>query len=174
MIKPFSLQHWIDEHRDILKPPVGNKVVFRDSTFFVMVVGGPNERTDFHVNESDEFFYQLEGAMVLRIISAKGEMEDIVIGEGEVFMLKAKTPHSPQRRAETVGLVVEKVRTQEEQDGLQWYCEKCYTKLYEEFFHLTDIETQFQPVFKRYEESGLGACRQCGHRNGKTWSLRVC
>jgi 3-hydroxyanthranilate 3,4-dioxygenase len=169
MLKPFSFKKWIDDHRDVLKPPVGNKQVFKDSTFIVMVVGGPNARTDFHVNETDEFFYQLEGDIFLKTINKEGKFEDIHIKEGEIFMLPAKTPHSPQRPANTIGLVVEKTREEGEQDGLQWYCQDCGNKLYEEFFHLTNIETQFGAVFDRYYNSEHTTCKNCGKVNGKTW-----
>lgn len=169
MLKPFNFKKWINDHRSVLKPPVGNKQVFQDSTFIVMVVGGPNERTDFHVNQTDEFFYQLEGDITLKIRHQDGQFEDLLIKEGEVFMLPAKTPHSPQRPANTVGLVVEKTRAPGEQDGLQWYCQECGHKLYEEFFHLTDIETQFGAVFNRYYNSEHTTCTKCGKLNGKTW-----
>lgn len=168
MLAPFNFQSWIDEHRDLLKPPVGNKVVFKDSTFIVMVVGGPNARTDFHVNETDEFFYQLEGEIFLRIVDGQG-FKEIPIKAGEVFMLPAGTPHSPQRGAGSVGLVVEKTREPGEKDGLQWYCKECGTKLYEEFFFLEDIETQFGAVFERYYDSEHTKCKNCGHQNGKEW-----
>lgn len=169
MMQPFSFQQWIDDHRDVLKPPVGNKQVFKDSTFIVMVVGGPNARTDFHVNETDEFFYQLEGDIFLKTINSQGKFEDIHIKQGEIFMLPAKTPHSPQRPANTIGLVVEKTRQAGEQDGLQWYCQDCGNKLYEEFFHLTNIETQFGAVFDRYYNSEHTTCQKCGKVNGKSW-----
>lgn len=169
MLQPFNFKKWIDEHREILKPPVGNKQVFKDSTFIVMVVGGPNARTDFHVNETDEFFYQLEGNIFLKTINKSGQFEDIHIKEGEIFMLPAKTPHSPQRPANTIGLVVEKTRQEGEQDGLQWYCQDCGQKLYEEYFHLTNIETQFGAVFDRYYNSEHTTCKNCGKVNGRSW-----
>lgn len=171
MLRPFNFEQWIQQHRPLLKPPVGNKQVFRDSTFIVMVVGGPNERTDFHVNESDEFFYQLEGDMILKIINGQGKIEDIPICQGDIFMLKGRIPHSPQRPAHSIGLVVEKTRSPDEQDGFQWYCEKCYSKLYEEFFHLTNIETQLPTVFQRYYASDYGKCLQCGHSNDRKWNV---
>ncbi|MCP4913957.1 MAG: 3-hydroxyanthranilate 3,4-dioxygenase [Oligoflexia bacterium] len=167
--QPFNFKKWIDDHRDLLKPPVGNKCVFKDSTFIVMVVGGPNARTDFHVNQTDEFFYQLEGNMHLKVINDEGKFQDVHINEGDIYMLPAGTPHSPQRPANTVGLVVEKTREKDEQDGLQWYCEKCTTKLYEEYFHLENIETQFGAVFERYYNSEHTKCTNCGHVNGRTW-----
>lgn len=168
MENPFSFKAWIDENRHLLKPPVSNKVVFKDSSFIVMVVGGPNSRTDFHINQTDEFFYQIEGDIFLRIVNKDQKFEEIHIKEGEIFLLPAGVPHSPQRSAKSIGLVIEKTRSIGEEDGLQWYCTKCGTKLYEEFFHLSNIETQFAAVFNRYYNSSFVEC-SCGHINGKEW-----
>lgn len=168
-MKPFNFQAWIDENRELLKPPVGNKVVFKDSTFIVMVVGGPNIRTDFHINQTDEFFYQLEGEMNLRIVNEHGKFEDIPIKAGEVYMLRRGIPHSPQRMENSVGLVVEKARSPEEMDTLQWYCKNCVTKLYEESFHLENIETQFGAVFDRYYNSEHMKCNECGTVTDRVW-----
>ena len=165
---PFSFMGWIEENRHLLKPPVSNKVIYKDSTYIVMVVGGPNSRTDFHVNQTDEFFHQIEGEMFLRIVNAEGKFEEISIKAGEIFMLPAGVPHSPQRLEGSIGLVIEKTRTEGETDGLEWYCKKCAKKLYEETFHLTNIETQFAAVFDRYYNSDHGSC-ECGHVNGKVW-----
>ena len=165
---PFAFKKWIDDNREFLKPPVGNKVVFKDSSFIVMVVGGPNSRTDFHVNQSDEFFYQIEGEIFLRIVNQEGQFEEIVIKEGEIFMLPGGVPHSPQRSEGSIGLVIEKNRAPEEKDGLSWYCSQCGRKLYQEEFHLENIETQFGAVFERYYNSDHGHC-ECGHINGKSW-----
>jgi len=158
---PLNLQAWIEEHRHLLKPPVGNKCVY-DGDFIVMVVGGPNSRTDYHLDEGPEWFYQLEGEMVLRI-QEDGQPRDIPIRAGETFLLPPRTPHSPQRFADSIGLVIERKRLPHEQDGLLWFCEGCNTKLYEEYFHLHDIESDFPPVFDRfYSSRDLRTCRACG------------
>ncbi len=166
----LNLKKWIAESRHLLKPPIGNKCIWSDRDFIVMAVGGPNERTDFHVNSGEEFFYQVEGNIILKVIDPSGRMQDLVINEGDIFLLPANTPHSPQRPANTVGLVIEKNRAQGLLDGLQWYCEKCQNKLYEEFFQLTNIETQFAAVFERYYNSSHTLCKKCGARNGRKWS----
>ncbi|MEZ5465492.1 MAG: 3-hydroxyanthranilate 3,4-dioxygenase [Lysobacteraceae bacterium] len=164
LMSPVNFQRWIDEHRDLLKPPVGNKCIV-DGDFIVMVVGGPNQRTDYHWDEGPEFFYQLEGEMVLKIQDG-GEARDIPIKAGEIFYLPPRVPHSPQRMANSVGLVIERKRLPDEQDGLMWFCERCNHKLYEEFFTLENIETQFPPVFDRfYANRDLRTCDACGHLN---------
>lgn len=161
---PINLQAWIDEHRHLLKPPVGNKCIY-DGDFIVMVVGGPNSRTDYHWDEGPEWFYQLEGEMVLRV-QDEGVARDIPIRAGETFLLPPRTPHSPQRMAGSVGLVIERRRLPGEKDGLLWFCERCNTKLYEEFFELGNIETDFPPVFDRfYASRERRTCTHCGHLN---------
>jgi 3-hydroxyanthranilate 3,4-dioxygenase len=160
-LKPINFKQWIDANRPLLRPPVGNKVVYTDSEFIIMVVGGPNTRKDFHVDPADEFFYQLEGQMVLRVVE-NARIVDVPIGAGEILLLPPKTPHSPQRHAQSIGMVVERRRRPGELDGLQWYCENCGTLLYQEFFPLTDIETQFPPVFNRFFGSlSLRTCKRC-------------
>ena len=109
IIPPFNLKKWVDDNRDRLKPPVGNQLVYKDTEFIVMIVGGPNARKDFHYNEGEEFFYQIEGNMTLPIIE-NGERRIIEINEGDMFLLPARVPHSPQRPANTVGLVIERMR----------------------------------------------------------------
>lgn len=161
---PLNLQRWIDENRHLLKPPVGNKCLY-DGDFIVMVVGGPNARTDYHVDEGAEWFLQIEGDMVLRI-QEDGAVRDIPIRAGETFLLPPNVPHSPQRGANSIGLVVERRRVAGEHDGLMWFCEVCNTKLYEEFFELQSIESDFPPVFERfYRDKALRTCSACGHLN---------
>jgi 3-hydroxyanthranilate 3,4-dioxygenase len=161
-LNAFNLQQWIDANRHLLKPPVGNKCLFRDSEFIIMVVGGPNSRKDFHVDPGEEFFFQLEGDMVLRTVQ-QGRIVDVPIRAGEVLLLPPNVPHSPQRRADTVGLVIERERRAGELDGFQWYCENCNALLYEERLELTDIETQFPPIFERFfGNANLRRCRHCG------------
>ncbi len=159
---PLNLRRWIDEHRSLLKPPVGNKLIFEDGEFIVMAVGGPNARRDFHVDPAEEFFHQLEGDMVLRV-AENGRIRDLSIRAGEILLLPPRIPHSPQRPAGTVGLVIERRRRPGELDGLQWYCEQCSNLLYEEYLALTDIETQFPPVFDRfYASPEHRRCKRCG------------
>ena len=158
---PINFKRWIEEHRHLLKPPVGNKVVYEDTEFIIMVVGGPNTRKDYHIDEGEEFFYQIEGDITLKVMD-NGKPKDIDIREGEIFLLRPKVPHSPQRPANTVGLVIERRRREGELDGFQWYCDKCNTKLYEEFFQLTDIVAQLPPVFDRFWRSEKNrTCNQC-------------
>lgn len=159
----FNFKQWIEDHRDLLKPPVGNKMVYEEAEdFIVMVVGGPNARKDFHYNEGEEFFYQIEGDITLKVMDGN-EVVDIPIREGDIYLLPPKVPHSPQRPANTVGLVIERKRNKGEQDGFQWYCEKCGDKLYDEYFELKNIVTQLPPVMNRFfESSDHRTCKSCG------------
>ena len=160
--KPVNLKKWIDENRNLLKPPVGNKCVYEDGEYIVMVVGGPNSRKDYHYNETPEFFYQVEGDIVVKI-QHNGKPEDVQIKEGEIYLLPAKIPHSPQRGANTVGLVIESKRPDGMLDGLQWYCENCNHKLKEYKFHLTNIEKDFLPRFREFYGSlEARTCEKCG------------
>jgi 3-hydroxyanthranilate 3,4-dioxygenase len=157
----FNFRRWIDDNRHVLQPPVGNKRVFRDSEFIIMVVGGPNARKDYHVDPAEEFFYQLEGDIVLKTIQ-DGRAVDVPIREGEILLLPPRVPHSPQRTANSIGLVVERERRPGELDGFQWYCESCGTLLYEEFLPMTDIE-KLGEIFERfYASEASRTCKQCG------------
>lgn len=160
--KPFNIHKWIDDNRHLLKPPVGNKVIYEDTDFIVMIVGGPNSRKDYHYNESEEFFYQLEGNITVRI-QEDGKPVDMKINEGDIFLLPPRVPHSPIRPANTVGLVIEKKRTPQEIDALQWYCENCNHKIFEEKFMLENIETAFKETFEKfYGSEDLRTCKKCG------------
>jgi len=164
LLPPIDLARWIDEHRHLLKPPVGNKCIV-DGDFIVMIVGGPNARTDYHHDEGPEFFYQLEGEMVLKV-QDDGGARDIPIRAGELFYLPPRVPHSPQRMPGSVGLVIERRRLVDEKDGLLWFCERCNHKLYEEYFILDSIERDFPPVFDRFYGSvEARTCDACGHLN---------
>lgn len=160
--RPFNFKQWIEENRHLLKPPVNNKVVYKDAEFIVMVVGGPNSRKDYHYNESEEFFYQLEGDIKVQI-QEDGKAVEVDIKEGDIFLLPAKIPHNPRRFANTIGLVMERKRRPDEKDGLLWFCEKCNHPLHAVYFMLTDITSQFQTEFKRfYESKDLRTCKKCG------------
>lgn len=161
--RPFNLQRWVEENRDLLKPPVGNKNLYADAgDYIVMIVGGPNARKDYHYNETEELFYQLEGNITVKI-QEDGKAVDIPISAGDMFLLPAKVPHSPIRSEGSVGLVVERKRSDEYTDGLLWYCEKCNHLLHETYFKLTNIEKDFLPRFKTfYGSEELRTCKNCG------------
>ena len=163
MLPPFNLRAWIEAHRDELKPPVGNRSLYRDSEFIVMVVGGPNSRTDYHDDPGDELFYQLQGDITLKTMQ-DGRPVDIPIREGEMFMLPGHVLHSPRRPANTVGLVVERVRRPDECEGFVWFCDRCHHELYSEYLNVTDIEADLPRVFDRfYDRPENRTCGHCGY-----------
>ncbi|MDY0089367.1 MAG: 3-hydroxyanthranilate 3,4-dioxygenase [Flavobacteriaceae bacterium] len=164
IIKPFNLIQWIEENRHLLKPPVGNKNLYVDSgDYIVMIVGGPNARKDYHYNETEELFYQLEGNAKV-IIQENGERKEFELNAGDMYLHPAKTPHSPVRSEGSIGLVIERKREGKGfTDGLLWFCDNCNHQLHEVYFELHDIEKDFLPHFKEYYNSiDLRTCKKCG------------
>ena len=161
---PFNLQKWIDEHRHELKPPVGNRNLYREAgDYIVMIVAGPNARKDYHYNETEELFYQLEGNINVRI-QEDGKAVDILLGPGDMYLHPAKVPHSPMRSEGSIGLVIECKRKEGDIDGLLWFCDQCNEKLHETYFPLTNIEKDFLPRFKEfYNSKDMRSCSNCGH-----------
>jgi 3-hydroxyanthranilate 3,4-dioxygenase len=161
LMAPFNLQRWVEENRPLLKPPVGNKMIY-NGDFMIMVVGGPNQRLDYHVNPREELFYQLEGDIVLRVLE-EGKPRDIPIRQGEMFLLPGNVPHSPQRAAGTVGLVIEQARPADADDHLRWYCPGCGEVLHDAQFHLVDLGVQLKPLIEAFKASEqLRTCKKCG------------
>ena len=152
VFQPLNLKKWVDEHRHLLKPPVGNKQVWRDDRdTIIMVVAGPNARKDYHVNVTEEFFYQFEGDITLGIMNPEtGKPEDIIIREGDIYLLPANVPHNPRRPAGTVGLVVEQKRPQGAKDKLQWYADDTHELVYEAEFELKNIETDLKKIMDEF------------------------
>ena len=163
MRAPLNLKRWIDDHRDVLKPPVGNAQVWEDGDFIVTVVGGPNRRTDYHDDPLEEFFYQLEGDMTLRIME-DGRPRDVPIRAGDVFLLPPHVRHSPQRPVPgSVGLVVEYRRPPGALDGFEWYCLACHARVHRIEVALKSIVRDLPPLFARfYDDASLRRCPACG------------
>ncbi|EMY82597.1 3-hydroxyanthranilate 3,4-dioxygenase [Psychroflexus gondwanensis] len=162
--KPFNLTKWIKDNRDLLKPPVGNKNLYKDSgDYIVMIVGGPNARKDYHYNETEELFYQLEGHIEVHI-QEDGKKKTMALGPGDMYLHPAKVPHSPERHEGSIGLVIERKRINLDiQDGLLWYCDHCNHKLHDVYFPLEDIEKDFLRHFKDfYSNTSLRTCNNCG------------
>lgn len=162
--RPFNLNKWIEQNRDLLKPPVSNKNLYHEAQdFIVMVVGGPNDRKDYHYNETEELFYQLEGEIEV-YIQENGEKKTMKLGPGDMYLHPARVPHSPKRFPNSIGLVVEKKRSDPNaKDGLLWFCDNCNHKLYEVYFPLDNIEVDFLKHFKEfYGSEELRTCDNCG------------
>ena len=162
-MEAFNLLAVIEKVRHELMPPVCNRNLTPESKDYItMLVAGPNARKDFHYNETEELFYQLEGDITVVTIQ-DGRRKEIQVKEGELFILPASIPHSPVRPEGSLGIVIEKVRKKSEKDGLMWFCESCDHKLYEAYFKLESIEKDFLPVFKTfYESEELRTCDACG------------
>ncbi|QOL24491.1 3-hydroxyanthranilate 3,4-dioxygenase [Thalassotalea sp. LPB0316] len=162
---PINISQWIEDHREQLKPPVCNKQVFEQDDFIVMIVGGPNNRSDYHYNETPELFYQIEGDMILQVIEHDDNnqpiFKDITIKQGELFLLPPKVLHSPQRFENTIGMVVEQKRGEQQLDELHWYCRDCHALMYREAFALANIETDLPKVFERFF-TDHAQCKACG------------
>lgn len=161
---PFNFHKWLEENRDKLKPPVGNKNLYPlGEDYIVMVVAGPNARKDYHYNETEEFFFQLEGNITVRI-QEDGKPVDMKLGPSDMFLLPAKVPHSPMREEGSIGLVIERVRKGlNMQDGLMWFCDNCNNKLHETYFELNNIENDFLPRFREfYGDESKRTCSNCG------------
>ncbi len=162
--KPFNLNQWINDNRHLLKPPVGNKNIYVDSEdYIVMIVAGPNARKDYHYNETEELFYQLEGEITV-YVQDNGEKKAMKLRAGDMYLHPAKTPHSPNRSEGSIGLVIEQKRAgTNAKDGLLWFCENCNHKLYDVYFPLTDIENDFLKHFEHfYNSKELRTCTKCG------------
>ena len=162
MRAPLNLQRWIDEHRDLLRPPVGNAQVWEDGDFIVTIVGGPNQRTDYHDDPLEEFFFQLKGNMVLRILE-DGRPKDMPIREGDVFLLPPHVRHSPQRPEGSVGLVIEYRRPPGIVDAFEWYCLECHARVYRVEVQLQSLVRDLPPLFAQfYGDAALRRCPACG------------
>lgn len=159
---PLNFRRWIEENRHLLKPPVGNRQIWEDTDFMVTVVGGPNERLDYHDDPTEEFFYQIEGDMVLRLMDDDGP-RDLPIREGEIFLLPPHVRHSPQRRADTIGLVIERQRPEGAVDGFEWYCLECNHRVHREEVLLKNIVEDLPPLFARFQaDEAARTCPNCG------------
>ncbi len=163
VINPINLKNWIDENRDLLKPPVGNSVIYDETKdFIIMVVGGPNSRKDYHVNQTEEFFYQIEGDITVKT-QQDDQVVDVNIKEGEIYLLPANIPHSPQRGPNTVGIVIERVRDKDMLDQFRWYCENCNNMLFQTELYVDDIVAKLPPVMEKfYASEDLRTCDKCG------------
>ncbi len=161
---PINLMQFIEENRDQLKPPVNNKVIWKDAELMVMLLGGPNKRRDFHVDPSEEVFYQIQGSCYVEVINAEGKREVVEVKEGEMFLLPANVPHSPHRVENTIGLVIERNRAQGELEDFVWFCDECDHEMHRATIQLTNIEKQVKEAIASFNgNEELRKCENCGY-----------
>ena len=167
--KPFNLLRWVEEHRDEFRPPVMNKQFYREAEDVIIFVSvGPNNRNDYHVNPTEELFFQLEGDIAVKIRPpGENKPRDVIIREGEMWLCPRWVPHRPQRPEGTIGLIVEFPRVidgKTHEDGLRWYCDDCDTLVHEASFRLASIDEDLHRVMDNFwngPESGR-TCKKCG------------
>ena len=163
----INLMKWYEQHKHEMKPPVSNKYLYDGEDFFVMVINGPNSRNDFHVTNSEEFFFQVKGDIVVRIIE-DGKIKDMIVREGETFFVPGNVPHSPTRPPNTIGMVIERRRPPGETEHLQFYCEKCHALVHDLEFDCKDIVDHFKQAMEDFwADPGLSTCKNCGTRVSK-------
>jgi len=170
---PLNFADWIEQHRERLRPPVGNQQIWQNSDFIVTVVGGPNQRSDFHDDPLEEFFYQLQGDAEL-LICDNGRFERVPLRQGDVFLLPPHVRHSPQRPVPgSLGLVIERARPVGELDGFEWYCGSCGSLVYRAQCQLASIVDDLPKIFAGFydAEPAVRHCPKCGTTHpGRDWA----
>jgi 3-hydroxyanthranilate 3,4-dioxygenase len=171
-LPPINLTKWVEENRHLMKPPVSNKYLYDGEDFFIMLINGPNARNDFHQTNSEEFFLQLQGDIIVRIFE-DGKVKDVPVREGETFFIPGNVPHSPTRPPNTLGLVVERRRPPGEMEHLQWYCEKCHNLVEDIEFDCKDIVDHFKQAMEDFwADPKRSTCKKCGTRVVKPKAIK--
>lgn len=171
-LPPINLMKWIEAHRHEMTPPVGNKYLYDGEDFFVMIINGPNARNDFHQTNSEEFFHQLKGDIIVRIVE-DGKIKDVPVRQGETFFIPGNVPHSPTRPPGTLGLVVERRRPPGEMEHLQFYCDKCHKLVEDIEFDCKDIVVHFKQAMEDFwADPKRSTCRGCGTRVPKPKAIK--
>lgn len=163
VMSPIHLMNWVQHHKADFKPPVGNKYLYSGTDFFAMVIGGPNARNDFHRTNSEEFFYQIKGDIVLKTYE-EGKIVDHVIREGETFFIPPNVAHAPCRPPETLGLVIERRRPEGEIEHQLFYCEECHALVHDQAFDCADIVHHFRKAMEEFWADPIRSTCACGHR----------
>ncbi|MBA3272514.1 MAG: 3-hydroxyanthranilate 3,4-dioxygenase [Chthoniobacterales bacterium] len=164
MLRPINLKKWIEENRELFKPPVSNRYLYDGRDFFVMVIVGPNARNDFHLVDSEEYFYQLKGDIKIRIREGD-HIVDHLVGEGETFFIPANVAHAPVRPPDTIGVVVERRRPAGETEHVIFYCDKCEALVEDIHFDCADIVQHFsQAMLDFWSDDARRTCPKCGHK----------
>ena len=176
---PIKLDDWIRENEGALKPPVNNKQIWQNADLVCFIVGGPNQRTDFHVDPYEEYFHQLRGNASL-LVADRGRIERVHLKEGEIFLLPAFVRHSPQRpEAGSLAMVIERRRAPTDIDAFEWYCADCGTQVARREVHVQQIDQDLPKAFASFYDTGDAerVCPACGAvhpgRDWQSWHRRL-
>ncbi|EDO19184.1 hypothetical protein Kpol_1050p41 [Vanderwaltozyma polyspora DSM 70294] len=166
---PLNIDKWLEENGHLLAPPVNNYCLHRGG-FTVMIIGGPNERTDYHINPTPEWFHQRKGNMTLKVVDESkiglDRFIDIDIKEGDSYLLPGNVPHNPVRYADTIGIVVEQDRPDGQMDALRWYCSSCKEIVHQIDLQMVDLGTQVKEGIVSFENDiDARTCKHCGTLN---------
>jgi 3-hydroxyanthranilate 3,4-dioxygenase len=164
-LSTYHLQRWVEENKNLFSPPhKTNRLLVHHKDFLVMILRGPNVRLDFHVEPGDEFFYQIEGDIDLHLKPSGQNREVVKIRQGEIFLCPGSMPHSPRRPENSWGLVIERKRTQEENEEFAWFCEKCDAKVLSRAVVQGDIPAQVTKIYEEFNlDPKLRTCANCGY-----------
>lgn len=170
--KPLNFGQWLDENKARLQPPVGNQQIWKNSDLICTVVGGPNERTDFHDDPYEEYFHQFKGTASL-LIADRGKFERVILREGDVFLLPAHVRHSPQRpEAGSLCTVIERSRPVGSLDAFEWYCASCGGLVVRSEMQLQSIVEDLPKAYAAFYDSepAVRTCPSCGEvHSGRDW-----
>jgi 3-hydroxyanthranilate 3,4-dioxygenase len=170
---PINFGEWVTAHAHQLKPPVGNQQIWKNADLICTVVGGPNQRTDFHDDPYEEYFHQFKGNASL-LIADRGKFERIPLREGDVFLLPAHVRHSPQRpEPGSLCTVIERNRPAGVTDAFEWYCAHCGARVARRELQLASIVEDLPKIFASFYDTGEAerTCPQCATVHpGRDWA----
>jgi 3-hydroxyanthranilate 3,4-dioxygenase len=170
---PLNLAQWLDDNAEKFKPPVGNQQIWPNSDLICTVVGGPNQRTDFHDDPYEEYFHQFKGNAHLLVLD-RGKIERVELREGNVFLLPPHVRHSPQRpELGSLCTVIERARPNGVMDAFEWYCANCTTLVARHELQLANIVTDLPKIFAAFYDGDAASrvCPNCGTLHpGRDWA----
>ena len=162
-LKAFNFQKWIAENEHLLKPPVGNKKVFEDGDMTVQVVGGPNERADYHDDPVEEFFYQLKGNMVLKV-GDNGNFYDVPIkrGRGVPAAAACAALAAAAGGLDRAGGRAERY-DDDPHDAFEWYCFECGALVHRIEVKVEHLVRDLPPLYEAFfADEKARTCKKCG------------
>jgi len=162
-LAPLDLKAWIDEHRHLLAPPVGNAMVWKDSDFQVMVIGGPKPAERLSRRSERGALLPSSRATLSSASSRTANAGTSRSARARCCCSRPSSPTAPSRGSGTIGLVIERQRKPGETEALRWYCDRCGKVLHEATLRVTDLGVQLKPVIESfYADESLRTCKKCG------------